>query len=139
MFLLKKLLVIPAIMLSFCIGYNVTFATNEDTKLNSQIEQRTVTNEDVAFFGSTTYNFNYFNGDNLSVLVQNTGDSPFSYTLYNAKGSWMIDGTLKPGEQAISEFSINWSDWLPEGEYKINFRNNDGSLSKFQVIAKPNI
>ncbi|MCC2379476.1 hypothetical protein LKM00_18770 [Bacillus wiedmannii] len=136
---MKKLLVIPAIMLSFCIGYNVTFATNEDTKLNSQIEQRTVTNEDVAFFGSTTYNFNYFNGDNLSVLVQNTGDSPFSYTLYNAKGSWMIDGTLKPGEQAISEFSINWSDWLPEGEYKINFRNNDGSLSKFQVIAKPNI
>ncbi len=136
---MKKLLVIPAIMLSFCIGYNVTFATNEDTKLNSQIEQRTVTNEDVAFFGSTTYNFNYFNGDNLSVLVQNTGDSPFSYTLYNAKGSWMIDGTLKPGEQAISEFSINWSNWLPEGEYKINFRNNDGSLSKFQVIAKPNI
>ena len=35
---------IPAIMLSFCIGYNVTFATNEDTKL-----QRAVTNEDVAF------------------------------------------------------------------------------------------
>ena len=36
-------------MLSFCIGYNVTFATNEDTKLNSQIEQRAITNEDVAF------------------------------------------------------------------------------------------
>lgn len=75
---MKKLLVIPAIMLSFCIGYNVTFATNEDTKLNSQIEQRTITNEDVAFFGSTTYNSNYLNGDNLSVLVQNTGDSPLA-------------------------------------------------------------
>ncbi|MGX5537607.1 hypothetical protein COC45_24985 [Bacillus cereus] len=133
---MKKLLVIPAIMLSFCIGYNVTFATNEDTKLDSQIEQRVITNEDVAFFGSTTYNFNYFNGDNLSVLVQNTGDSPFSYTLYNAKGAWMIDGTLKPGEQAISEFSINWSDWLPDGEYKIIFRNRDGSLSKVHVATK---
>ncbi|EOQ28752.1 TPA: hypothetical protein ROY24_003907 [Bacillus cereus] len=133
---MKKLLVIPAIMLSFCIGYNVTFATNEDTKLDSQIEQRAITNEDVAFFGSTTYNFNYFNGDNLSVLVQNTGDSPFSYTLYNAKGAWMIDETLKPGEQAISEFSINWSDWLPDGEYKIIFRNRDGSLSKVHVATK---
>ncbi|PGW17679.1 hypothetical protein [Bacillus cereus] len=133
---MKKLLVISAIMLSFCIGYNVTFATNEDTKLDSQIEQRAITNEDVAFFGSTTYNFNYFNGDNLSVLVQNTGDSPFSYTLYNAKGAWMIDGTLKPSEQAISEFSINWSDWLPDGEYKIIFRNRDGSLSKVHVVTK---
>ncbi|MGE7859632.1 hypothetical protein ACQKOA_00980 [Bacillus mobilis] len=133
---MKKLLVIPAIMLSFCIGYNVTFATNEDTKLNSQIEQRSITNEDVAFFGSTTYNFNYFNGDNLSVLVRNTGDSPFSYTLYNAKGAWMIDGTLKPGEQAISEFDIHWTDWLPDGEYKIIFRNRDGSLSKVHVSTK---
>ena len=51
----------------------------------------------------------------------------------------MMDVTLKPGEQAISEFSINWSDWLPEGEYKIKFKNNDGSLSKAQVIAKPTI
>ncbi|MGN5651231.1 hypothetical protein [Bacillus sp. Brlt_9] len=133
---MKKLLVILAIMLSFCIGYNVTFATNEDTKLNSQIEQRAITNEDVAFFGSTTYNFNYFNGDNLSVLVQNTGDSPFSYTLYSAKGAWMIDGTLKPGEQAISEFDIHWTDWLPDGEYKIIFRNRDGSLSKVHVSTK---
>ena len=133
---MKKLLVIPAIMLSFCIGYNVTFATNEDTKLNSQIEQRAITNEDVAFFGLTTYNFNYFNGDNLSVLVRNTGDSPFSYTLYNAKGAWMIDGTLKPGEQAISEFDIHWTDWLPDGEYKIIFRNRDGSLSKVHVSTK---
>ncbi|GAB6548788.1 hypothetical protein ACQVSN_08770 [Bacillus mobilis] len=133
---MKKLLVIPAIMLSFCIGYNVTFATNEDTKLNSQIEQRPITNEDVAFFGSTTYNFNYFNGDNLSVLVRNTGDSPFSYTLYNAKGAWMIDETLKPGEQAISEFDIHWTDWLPDGEYKIIFRNRDGSLSKVHVSTK---
>ncbi|MEG7843755.1 hypothetical protein [Bacillus mobilis] len=133
---MKKLLVIPAIMLSFCIGYNVTFATNEDTKLNSQIEQRAITNEDVAFFGSTTYNFNYFNGDNLSVLLRNTGDSPFSYTLYNAKGAWMIDGTLKPGEQAISEFDIHWTDWLPDGEYKIIFRNRDGSLSKVHVAIK---
>lgn len=137
---MKKLLVIPAIMLSFCIGYNVTFATNEGPDINSQIEQHhAIINEDVAFFGSTIYNFNYFSGDNLSVLVKNIGDSPFSYTLYNTNGSWMIDGTLKPGEQAISEFSINWSDWLPEGEYKIKFRNNDGSLSKVQVIAKPNI
>ncbi|MED0935892.1 hypothetical protein P4T37_04050 [Bacillus mobilis] len=133
---MKKLLVIPAIMLSFCIGYNVTFATNEDTKLNSQIEQRDITNEDVAFFGLTTYNFNYFNGDNLSVLVRNTGDSPFSYTLYNAKGAWMIDGTLKPGEQAISEFDIHWTDWLPDGEYKIIFRNRDGLLSKVHVSTK---
>ncbi|WP_242243153.1 hypothetical protein [Bacillus cereus group sp. BfR-BA-01309] len=133
---MKKLLVIPAIMLSFCIGYNVTFATNEDTKLNSQIEQRAITNEDVVFFGLTTYNFNYFNGDNLSVLVRNTGDSPFSYTLYNAKGAWMIDGTLKPGEQAISEFDIHWTDWLPDGEYKIFFRNRDGSLSKVHVSTK---
>ncbi|MFE9077933.1 hypothetical protein [Bacillus mobilis] len=133
---MKKLLVIPAIMLSFCIGYNVTFATNEDTKLNSQIEQRAITNEDVAFFGLTTYNFNYFNGDNLSVLVRNTGDSPFSYTLYNAKGAWMIEGTLKPGEQAISEFDIHWTDWLPDGEYKIIFRIRDGSLSKVHVSTK---
>lgn len=51
----------------------------------------------------------------------------------------MIGGTLKPGEQAINEFNINWSDWLPEGEYKIKHRNNDGSLSKVQVIAKPTI
>ena len=48
----------------------------------------------------------------------------------------MIDGTLKPGEQAISEFSINWSDWLPDGEYKIIFRNRDGSLSKVHVATK---
>ncbi len=123
---------IPAIMLSFCIDYNVSFATNEDTKL-----QRAITNEDVAFFGSTTYNFNYFSGDNLSVLVQNTGDSTFSYTLYNAKGSWMIDGTLQPGEQAISEFDIHWTDWLPDGEYKIIFRNRDGSLSTVHVATKP--
>ncbi|WP_276307546.1 hypothetical protein [Bacillus cereus] len=34
---MKKLLVIPAIMLSFCIGYNVTFVTNEDTLSNSQV------------------------------------------------------------------------------------------------------
>ncbi|EMY8531290.1 hypothetical protein [Bacillus paranthracis] len=129
---MKKLLMIPAIMLSFCIGYNVTFATNEDTKL-----QRAITNEDVAFFGSTTYHFNYYSGDNLSVLVQNTGDSTFSYTLYNAKGSWMIDGTLKPGEQAISEFDIHWTDWLPDGEYKIIFRNRDGSLSTVHVATKP--
>ncbi|MED0875683.1 hypothetical protein [Bacillus mobilis] len=133
---MKKLLVILAIMLSFCIGYNVTFATNEDTKLNAQIEQRAITNEDVAFFGLTTYNFNYFNGDNLSVLLQNTGDSPFSYTLYNTKGAWMIDGTLKPGEHAISEFDIHWTDWLPDGEYKIFFRNRDGSLSKVHVSTK---
>lgn len=123
---------IPAIMLSFCISYNVTFATNGDTKL-----QRAITNEDVAFFGPTTYNFNYFSGDNLSVLVQNTGDSTFSYTLYNAKGSWMIDGTLQPGEQAISEFDIHWTDWLPDGEYKIFFRNRDGSLSTVHVATKP--
>ncbi|QUG84670.1 hypothetical protein [Bacillus nitratireducens] len=135
---MKKLLVIPAIMLSFCIGYNATLAANEDTDLNSQIEQhRLITNEDVAFFGSSTYNFNYFGGDNLSVLVQNTGDSPFSYTLYNAKGSWMIDGTLKPGEQAISEFSTHWSDWLPDGNYQIIFRNKDGSLSKVHIATKP--
>ena len=133
---MKKLLVIPAIMLSFCIDYNVTFATNEDTKLNSQIEQRTITNEDVAFFGLTTYTSNYLNGDNLSVLVQNTGDSPFSYTLYNSKGAWMIEGTLKPGEQAISEFDIHWTDWLPDGEYKIFFRNRDGSLSKVHIATK---
>ncbi|CAM3871416.1 MULTISPECIES: hypothetical protein [Bacillus cereus group] len=133
---MKKLLVIPAIMLSFCMGYTVIFATSEDTNLHSQIEQRTITNEDVAFFGSTTYNFNYFNGDNLSVLVQNTGDSPFSYTLYNAKSAWMIDGTLKPGEQAISEFDIHWTDWLPDGEYKIIFRNRDGALSKVHVATK---
>ncbi|MDA1533314.1 hypothetical protein WAG12_22205 [Bacillus cereus] len=134
---MKKLLVIPAIMLSFCLSYNVTFATNEDIKLDSQIEQRAITSEDVAFFGSTTYNFNYFSGDNLSVLVQNTDDSPFSYTLYNAKGAWMIDGTLQPGEQAISEFDIHWTDWLPDGEYKIIFRNRDGSLSTVHVATKP--
>ncbi|MGG1610640.1 hypothetical protein [Bacillus wiedmannii] len=137
---MKKLLVIPAIMLSFCIGYNVTFATDEGTNISSQIDQRhAITDGNVPFFGSSISGFYYSHGDDLSVLVKNIGDSPFSYTLYNAKGSWMIDGTLKPGEQAISEFSINWSDWLPEGEYKINFRNNDGSLSKVQVIAKPNI
>ncbi|KKZ93513.1 hypothetical protein B4147_2749 [Bacillus wiedmannii] len=137
---MKKLLVILAIMLSFCIGYNVTFATDEGTNISSQIDQRhAITDGNVAFFGSSISGFYYSHGDDLSVLVKNIGDSPFSYTLYNAKGSWMIDGTLKPGEQAISEFSINWSDWLPEGEYKINFRNNDGSLSKVQVIAKPNI
>ncbi|MGG0280987.1 MULTISPECIES: hypothetical protein [Bacillus] len=134
---MKKLLVIPAIILPFCLSYHVTFATNEDTKLDSQIEQHAITNKDVAFFGSTTYNFNYFSGDNLSVLVQNTGDSPFSYTLYNAKGAWMIDGALQPEERAISEFSINWSDWLPEGKYKIFFRNRDGSLSKVHVSTKP--
>ncbi|WP_439022249.1 hypothetical protein [Bacillus thuringiensis] len=134
---MKKLLVIPAIMISLCISYNVTFATNEDTHLNSQIEQRLINNNDVAFFGSSTYSFKYFEGDNLSVLVQNIGDSPFSYTLYNAKGSWMIDGTLKSGEQAISEFNIYWTDWLPDGEYKIFFRNRDGSLSKVHVATKP--
>ncbi|PEJ02470.1 hypothetical protein [Bacillus wiedmannii] len=137
---MKKLLVIPAIMLSFCIGYKVTFATNEDTHSTDKIAQHhKIANEEIHFFGSSISGFNYSHGDELSVLVKNIGDSPFSYTLYNARGSWMIDGTLKPGEQAISEFSINWSDWLPEGEYKINFRNNDGSLSKVQVIAKPNI
>ncbi|MED0989951.1 hypothetical protein [Bacillus nitratireducens] len=137
---MKKLLVIPAIMLSFCIGYNVTFATNEDTHSNSQIAQNhNIANEKIHFFGSSNSEFDYSNENDLSVFVKNIGDSPFSYTLYNAKGSWMIDGTLKPGEQAISEFSINWSDWLPDGEYKINFRNNDGSLSKVQIIAKPKI
>ncbi|MDM5194233.1 hypothetical protein QUG02_14790 [Bacillus hominis] len=134
---MKRLLVIPTIMLSFCIGCNVTFATNEDTNLSSQIEQRLINDNNVAFFGSSTYSFKYFGGDNLSVLVQNIGDSPFRYTLYNAKGSWMIDGTLKPGEQAISEFNIHWTDWLPDGEYKIVFRNNDGSLSKVHIATKP--
>ncbi|MBE7121216.1 hypothetical protein [Bacillus cereus] len=136
---MKKMLVIPAIMLSFCIGYNVTFAINEDTNLNPQVEQRLISNNNIAFSGSSTFSFNYFGGDNLSALVQNIGDSPFSYTLYNAKGSWMIDGTLKPGEQAISEFSINWSDWLPDGEYKIKFRNNDGSPSQVHIATKPTI
>ncbi|HDR4559712.1 hypothetical protein COE58_03915 [Bacillus cereus] len=137
---MKKLLVIPAIMLSFCIGYNVTFATNEDTHSTAKVAQHhKIANEEIHFFGSSISSFNYSHGDDLSVLVKNIGDSPFSYTLYNAKGSWMIDVTLKPGEQAISEFSINWSDWLPEGEYKIKFRNNDGSLSKAQIIAKPSI
>ncbi len=77
---MKRLLVIPAIMLSFCIGDNVTFATNEDTNLSSQIEQRLITNNNAAFFGSSTYSFNYFGGDNLNVLVQNIGDFPFRYT-----------------------------------------------------------
>ncbi|WP_237980036.1 hypothetical protein [Bacillus thuringiensis] len=137
---MKKLLVIPAIMLSFCIGYNVIFATNEDTHSTAKVAQHhKIANEEIHFFGSSISGFNYSHGDDLSVLVKNIGDSPLRYTLYNAKDSWMIDGTLKPWEQAISEFSINWSDWLPEGEYKINFKNNDGSLSKVQVIAKPNI
>ncbi|PHF97017.1 hypothetical protein [Bacillus wiedmannii] len=137
---MKKLLVIPAIMLSFCIGYNVTFATNEDTHSTAKVAQHhKIANEEIHFFGSSISDFYYSHGDDLSVLVKNIGDSPFSYTLYNAKDSWMIDRTLKPGEQAINEFSINWIDWLPEGEYKIKFRNNDGSLSKVQVIAKPNI
>ncbi|QWU45743.1 hypothetical protein [Bacillus sp. NP247] len=137
---MKKLLVIPAIMLSFCIGYNVIFATNEDTHSTAKVAQHhKIADEEIHFFGSSISGFNYSHGDDLSVLVKNIGDSPLRYTLYNAKDSWMIDGTLKPEEQAISEFSINWSDWLPEGEYKINFRNNDGSLSKVQVIAKPNI
>ncbi|HDR4424063.1 TPA: hypothetical protein QCP59_004945 [Bacillus cereus] len=134
---MKKLLVIPAIMLSFCIGYNVTFATNEGPDINSQIEQyHAIHDGNVAFFGSNISGFYYSHGDDLSVLVKNIGNSPFSYTLYNAKDSWMIDGTLKPGEQAINEFSINWSDWLPEGEYKIIFRNRDGSLSKVHVATK---
>lgn len=137
---MKKLLVLPAIMLFFCIGYKVTFATNEDTHSTTHIAQHhKIANEEIHFFGSSISSFTYSHGDDLSVLVKNIGDSPFSYSLYNAKGSWMIDGTLKPGEQAISEFSINWSDWLPEGEYKIKFRNNNGSLSKAQVIAKPNV
>ncbi|WP_166703158.1 hypothetical protein [Bacillus albus] len=137
---MKKLLVIPAIMLSFYIGYNVTFATNEDTHATAKVAQHhKIANEEIHFFGSSISSFNYSHGDELSLLVKNIGDSPFRYTLYNAKGSWMIDGTLKPGEQAINEFSINWSDWLPEGEYKIKLRNNDGSLSKVQVIAKPTI
>ncbi|TCW50201.1 hypothetical protein EC917_11786 [Bacillus thuringiensis] len=137
---MKNLLVIPAIMLSFCIGYNVTFATNEDTYSTAKVGQNhKIANEEIHYFGSSISSFNYSHGDELSLLVKNIGDSPFSYTLYNAKGYWMIDGTLKPREQAISEFSINWSDWLPEGEYKIKFINNDGSLSKVQVIAKPNI
>ncbi|MBE7103996.1 hypothetical protein FT637_13340 [Bacillus cereus] len=137
---MKRLLVIPAIMLSFCIGYNVTFATNEDTQSTAKVAQHhKIANEEIHFFGSSISSFNYFHGDDLSVLVKNIGDSPFSYTLYNSKGSWMIDVTLKPGEQAISEFSINWSNWLPEGEYKIKFRNKDGSLSKVQIIAKPTI
>lgn len=33
-------------------------------------------------------------------------------------------------------FSINWTDWLPDGEYKIIFRNRDGSLSKVHVATK---
>ncbi|MDH4423348.1 MULTISPECIES: hypothetical protein [Bacillus] len=137
---MKKLRVIPAILLSFCISYNVTFATDEDTHSTAKVAQHhTIANEEIHFFGSSISSFNYSHGDDLSVLVKNIGDSPFSYTLYNAKGSWMMDVTLKPGEQAISEFSINWSDWLPEGEYKIKFKNNDGSLSKAQVIAKPTI
>ncbi|TXR61132.1 hypothetical protein DM800_25025 [Bacillus sp. AY18-3] len=137
---MKKLLVIPAIMLSFCIGYNVTFATNEDTHATATVAQyHKIANEEIHFFESSIFSFNYSHGDELSLFVKNIGDSPLSYTLYNAKGSWMIDGTLKPREQAINEFNINWSDWLPEGEYKIKFRNNDGSLSKVQVIAKPNI
>ncbi|PEP05394.1 hypothetical protein COE81_17350 [Bacillus wiedmannii] len=127
-------------MLSFCIGYNVTFATNEDTHATATVAQyHKIANEEIHFFGSSISSFNYSHGDELGLFVKNIGDSPLSYTLYNAKGSWMIDGTLKPGEQAINEFNINWSDWLPEGEYKIKFRNNDGSLSKVQVIAKPNI
>ncbi|MBE7150131.1 hypothetical protein FUT12_21750 [Bacillus mycoides] len=137
---MKKLLVIPAIMLSFCIGYNVTFATNEDTTVHAQTAQHhLIADEEIHFFGSSNSTFNHFDGNDLSVLVKNIGDSPFSYTLYNAKGSWMIDGTLKPGEQAISEFSINWSDWLPDGEYKIKFRNNDGSPSQVHIATKPTI
>jgi hypothetical protein len=125
-------------MLSFCIGYNVTFATNEDTQSTAKVAQHhKIANEEIHFFGSSNSTFNHFDGNDLSVLVKNIGDSTFSYTLYNAKGSWMIDVTLKPGEQAISEFSINWSDWLPDGKYKIVFRNRDGSLSKVHIATKP--
>lgn len=89
---MKKLLVIPAIMLSFCIGYNETFATNEDTYSTAKVAQNyKIANEEIHYFGSSISSFNYSHGDDLSVLVKNIGDSPFSYTLYNAKGSWMID------------------------------------------------
>ncbi len=47
---MKKLLVIPAIMLSFCIGYNVTFATNEDTHSNAKVtQQHKIANEEIHF------------------------------------------------------------------------------------------
>jgi len=48
----------------------------------------------------------------------------------------MIDRTLTRKERTISECNLYWSDWLPEGEYKIIFRNRDGSRSKVHVATK---
>ncbi|EMY5506115.1 MULTISPECIES: hypothetical protein [Bacillus] len=52
------------------------------------------------------------------------------------KISWMIDRTLTPEERTISECNLYWSDSLPDSEYKINFRNHDGSLSKVHIATK---
>lgn len=48
------------------------------------------------------------------------------------KISWMIDRTLTREERTISEGKLILYS-LPDSEYKINFRNHDGSISRVHL------
>ncbi|MBM6645265.1 hypothetical protein [Bacillus sp. RIT 809] len=145
---MKKLLAIPAIAVSLIgLGQTATFAATKETNVSQKITEPNKVqippiqyaleaNEPYAFYGSGVFKFYHKGGIDLRVFLKNTGDETFSYDLYNSKNGWLSNGKLAPGQQTINEFSTNWSDWLPDGEYRIVFRNNSGAFSKVQIAAR---
>ncbi|MDM5433313.1 hypothetical protein QUG02_11430 [Bacillus hominis] len=145
---MKKLLVIPVIAASLIgLGQTSTFAATEEINVIPKITEPRKTqlppiqyaleaNEEHTFHGSGIFKFYHEGGKDLRVFIKNIGDETFSYDLYNSKGGWLSNGKLTPGQQTINEFSIEWSDWLPDGRYQIVFRNNSGAFSKVKIAAR---
>ncbi|ACK90364.1 hypothetical protein bcere0016_51690 [Bacillus cereus 95/8201] len=148
---MKKLFVIPAVALSVIgFGNTSTFAASEnvDSKVQSIevnqnktqtpdiIQRALVANDDYGFYGSGRFSFYHRGGADLRVFISNTGSTSLSYNIYNPKGSYLVGGNLKPGQNATSEFSTRWGDWLPDGSYTVKFSNSNGAYSKVHIAAR---